>query len=96
MTASRTDTSSTDTSSAGTSSAGTSSSGTVPTVWDDARDVPFFRATARLFPPAFCLGATVLLASYDDEPARTAVAAPAVDVPVPVVALPAARAPGAS
>jgi hypothetical protein len=36
--------------------------------WDDARDARFFTVTARLFSPAFCLGASVLLASYDDEP----------------------------
>ena len=46
---------------------------TVPGTWDDARDEGFFGITARLFPPQFCLGATVLLASSDD------------DVPVPVV-----------
>jgi hypothetical protein len=34
--------------------------------WDDARDGAFFTLTARLFPPAFCAGAGVLLASYDD------------------------------
>lgn len=37
----------------------------LPTIWDDARDVPFFRITGRLFTPEFCLGASVLLASYD-------------------------------
>jgi hypothetical protein len=40
---------------------------TAPGTWDDARDVPFFTMTARLFPPELCLGASVLLASYDDE-----------------------------
>ena len=39
-----------------------------PGDWDDARDERFFRITASLFPPDVCLGATVLLASYDDEP----------------------------
>ena len=39
----------------------------LPAIWDDARDVPFFRITARLFTPDFCLSATVLLASYDDD-----------------------------
>ena len=38
--------------------------------WDDVRDAAFFGLTARLFGPGFCLGATVLLASYDDEDAR--------------------------
>lgn len=38
----------------------------LPTTWDDARDIPFFRTTARLFTSEFCLGASVLLASYDD------------------------------
>ena len=44
---------------------------TIPTVWDAARDVPFFQITARLFDPAFCLGASVLLATYDDGGAQT-------------------------
>jgi hypothetical protein len=51
---------------------------TVPEVWDDERDTAFFRIVARLFSPAFCMGAGVLLASYDadDEPAAaTTVAA---------------------
>ena len=39
---------------------------TLPTSWDDARDLPFFRITDRLFTPDFCFGASVLLASYDD------------------------------
>ena len=40
---------------------------TLPTSWDDARDLPFFRITDRLFSPDFCFGAGVLLASYDDS-----------------------------
>ena len=40
---------------------------TAPGAWDDARDGEFFRITARVFAPDVCLGATVLLASYDDE-----------------------------
>jgi hypothetical protein len=40
---------------------------TLPTRWDDASDVPFFRITERLFTPDFCSGASVLLASYDDS-----------------------------
>ena len=47
----------------------TSRTETVPAAWDDARDVPFFRITQWLFPPQFCLGASVLLAGNDDEPA---------------------------
>ena len=45
---------------------------TVPTTWDDARDVPFFRITQCLFSPRFCLGASGLLAGNDDERARSA------------------------
>jgi hypothetical protein len=36
----------------------------IPTVWDDS-DVCFFRCIFDLFPPAFTLGASVLLASYE-------------------------------
>jgi hypothetical protein len=43
----------------------------LPANWDDARDIPFFRITARLFTPEFCLGASVLLGSYDDDTADT-------------------------
>ena len=46
----------------------TSRTETAPGSWDDARDATFFRITARLLSPEACLGATVLLASYDDEP----------------------------
>ena len=60
---------------------------TIPQDWDEARDIPFFRVTARLFSSAFCAGATVLLASYDDDcgtstvaARRRAVAAPALTV----------------
>ncbi len=68
----------------------------VPAIWDDARDLPFFRITARLFDADVCLGASVLLASYDDDnlehtPAGTSTTPAAVDahahgesVPVPV------------
>jgi hypothetical protein len=54
----------------------------IPQVWDDERDGQFFHLTASVFPPAFCCGATVLLASYDadDELAATTVTA---DLPVP-------------
>ena len=44
---------------------------TLPTTWDDARDLPFFRITDRLFPADFCFGASVLLASYDDTPGES-------------------------
>ena len=37
----------------------------IPTTWDDTRDGDFFRITARIFTPAFCLGASVLFASND-------------------------------
>ena len=46
------------------------------TPWS-AADEQFFRITAELFRPAFLLGATVLLASYDDEVAATTGSAPA-------------------
>ena len=39
----------------------------IPAEWTDERDEPFFRITAALFSPEFTLGASVLLASYDDE-----------------------------
>jgi hypothetical protein len=38
----------------------------IPTVWDDM-DVSFFRCIFDLFPQAFTVGASVLLASYDDS-----------------------------
>ena len=41
----------------------------VPTTWEDT-DVCFFRCIFDLFPQAFTLGASVLLASYDDSRAR--------------------------
>jgi hypothetical protein len=62
---------------------------TTPQDWDDARDVPFFRITADLFPAAFCSGAGVLLASYDDEleaPVRAVAPRSSAARPVPVVA----------
>jgi len=49
----------------------------LPQFWDAARDDAFFRITAPLFAAAFTAGATVLLASYDDEPAQL------VDNPTP-------------
>lgn len=42
----------------------------VPMTWDDPCTDRFFRTTARLFSPEFCFGASVLLASYDDEAAE--------------------------
>jgi hypothetical protein len=38
----------------------------IPTVWDDG-DICFFGCIFDLFPQAFTLGASVLLASYDDS-----------------------------
>ena len=38
----------------------------VPQTWTDD-DERFFRISAALFTPAFCYGASVLLASYDTE-----------------------------
>jgi hypothetical protein len=38
----------------------------VPVVWDDVRDLAFFHLTAAVFSCQFVLGASVLLASYDD------------------------------
>ena len=40
---------------------------TVPQTWNDEIDTPFFTITARIFAPDFCYGASVLLASYDDD-----------------------------
>jgi hypothetical protein len=38
----------------------------IPTTWDDG-DVTFFGCIFDLFPQTFTLGASVLLASYDDS-----------------------------
>jgi len=40
---------------------------TVPTAWDDDRDGRFFRLVHDAFSPAFLLGGTVLLSSYDED-----------------------------
>lgn len=40
---------------------------TIPSGWDDAWDVPFFRITAGLFSAAFCAGASVLLAANGED-----------------------------
>ena len=40
----------------------------IPTVWAD-HDICFFGCIFDLFPQAFTLGASVLLASYDEFPA---------------------------
>lgn len=50
---------------------------TASPTWDDVRDTRFFGITARLFSADVCLGATVLLASYDDEPGARPHPAPA-------------------
>jgi hypothetical protein len=49
----------------------------LPAIWDGARDIPFFRITARPFTPEFCLGASVLLVSYDGGPVDTVQLTPA-------------------
>ena len=56
---------------------------TAPGAWDDARDPAFFRLTTSLFAPEVCLGMSVLLASYDDEPV-SAPTTPAVARVLPV------------
>lgn len=40
---------------------------TIPQTWDDARDGQFFRISSGLFSTEFCVGGSVLLASYDPE-----------------------------
>ena len=45
----------------------------IPQEWNDERDSQFFRITASLFPPAYCFGASVLLASYDLDDAFTGI-----------------------
>jgi hypothetical protein len=50
----------------------TTPSENIPAIWDDARDIPFFRITARLFTPEFRLGANLLLACNDKDTAATA------------------------
>ena len=43
----------------------------IPAIWDDARDIPFFRITARLFTPEFRVRAGLRLARNDkDNPHR--------------------------
>ena len=56
---------------------------TIPQDWNEERDLPFFRVSASLFSPAFCFGASVLLASYDDrrEEATIAMERRATDAP---------------
>jgi hypothetical protein len=39
--------------------------------WDDEHDGVFFAVTSRLFNTSFLAGASVLLGSYDDDPAPT-------------------------
>ncbi|SFU03511.1 hypothetical protein SAMN05660657_04947 [Geodermatophilus amargosae] len=50
----------------------TTPSENIPAIWDDARDIPFFRITARLFTPELRLGASLLLACNDKDTAATA------------------------
>jgi hypothetical protein len=44
----------------------------IPTAWTPA-DEAFFRLVGETLPPAYLLGAGVLLASYDPEPVAPAV-----------------------
>ena len=46
----------------------------IPQVWDDQRDGQFFRITAALYTPSYCYGASVLLASYDQDDTFTGTA----------------------
>ncbi len=48
----------------------------IPTTWSDA-DEAFFRIVARVFSSGFVAGASMLLASYDDDQ-HLAVSAPPV------------------
>jgi hypothetical protein len=48
---------------------GLSAAERVPETWDEVRDPAFFAMTARVFTPPTTLAMTVLLASYDPEPA---------------------------
>lgn len=59
----------------------------VRVLWS-ATDEQFFRIAAELFPPKFLQGATVLLTSYDPEPAAQD------DAPTPTASLPAPAASG--
>jgi len=64
---------------------------TVPQTWND-QDEQFFRITAALFSSEFCYGASVLLASYDDdnadaEPQSSSTSGVVVSIPAkPVLA----------
>jgi hypothetical protein len=49
----------------------------IPEIRDGARDIPFFRITARLCTPSSASAPSVLLASYDDGPADTVQLTPA-------------------
>ena len=53
----------------------------VPATWTSADDT-FFRIVARLLPPSFVMGAGVLLAGYDDEPAMSTAEATCGSAPV--------------
>ena len=46
-------------------------SGGAWSAWDDERDGVFFAITSRLFDASFLAGASVLLASYDEDAAPT-------------------------
>ena len=49
----------------------------IPAIWDDARDIPFFRITARLFTREFRLSASLQLACNDNDTADTVQLTPA-------------------
>jgi len=53
----------------------------IPQVWDDTRDVAFFRIVGPLFTTEFVYGAGVLLSTNDDVDLAAVAADAAVDVP---------------
>ena len=59
----------------------------IPQVWDDERDGQFFHVTASLFTPAYCYGASTLLASYDPDDEFAAAASVADVTPAQPTAL---------
>jgi hypothetical protein len=60
----------------------------LPQVWDDERDELFFRISALLFAPDFCYGASVLLASYDNESETATTTVMSDSLPAPAQTLP--------
>ena len=57
----------------------------VPQIWND-QDEQFFRIAAALFSSEFCYGASVLLASYDDDAVSQSDSSSTSDVVVSVPA----------